>query len=82
MATKKKSGNNRQGVLTAICKAGTLAHNRAFTASEMRQYAGPAAANAIRVLKKKGFLKTVEGKKLYPTERGWNAIELCVLGKK
>lgn len=35
MAGKKSS--NRQGIITALCKAGTLAHNKAFTASEMRQ---------------------------------------------
>lgn len=61
----------------AICKIGTLAHNRSFTAAEMRQYSGSnfGGPRLITWLRKHGHIKTVSRGKLYPTAKGWKMIE-------
>lgn len=69
----------------AICAIGTLAHNRPFTATEIAQYVGPGglrhrqthfdAAAFARWLKKHGHVRSVPGRKLYPTAKGWKMIE-------
>lgn len=60
-----------------ICKIGTLAHNRSFTAAELRQYSGHdwGGPKLISWLRKHGHIKTVERGKLYPTAKGWKMIE-------
>jgi len=85
MATRR-----RRSVLPAACNAsrlkvviGTLAHNRAFTTSEVREYSarggggsiGCDAGAALRTLTRRGFIRRVEGRKLYPTAKGWRWIE-------
>lgn len=66
----------------AICSIGTLAHNRSFTASEIWQYLryepagrGFNTSRFVRWLRKHGHVRTVEGRKLYPTPKGWKMIE-------
>jgi len=60
--------------LSSICKVGTVAHNRPFTAKELAQYTG-ASSRLVRWLKSHGHVRSVEGRKLYPTAKGWNMIE-------
>ena len=77
MAKRKK----RPDAARQLCKLGTLAHNRAFTPSELRQYAG--SASAIPLFKRKGWIKSIEKRRLYPTKKGWRAIELaCALTRR
>lgn len=63
----------------AICKIGTLAHNRSFTAAELRQYSGHnwGGPSLITWLKKHGHIMRVgDGRgKLYPTKKGWKMID-------
>jgi hypothetical protein len=77
MASKKRQ-KAHPGAAQQLCKIGTLAHNRAFTSSEFESYAGP--PSDLKLFKSKGWLRVVEGRKLYPTAKGWRAIEIaCAL---
>lgn len=59
-----------------ICKIGTVAHNRPFTAKELREYSGSMGdARMIKWLRKHGHIRSVGGGKLYPTAKGWKMIE-------
>lgn len=72
----------------AICAIGTVAHNRAFTARDLVEYAGTSAypkrtgrtgAQLIAWLKKHGHIRSIGGvdakRKYYPTAKGWKMIE-------
>jgi len=68
-------------LVVGLCKIGTLAHNRAFTTREYTEYTGRSSSE-IRLFKRHGLIKTVEGRKLYPTSRGWKAIDRICRGKR
>jgi len=68
----------------AICKIGTLAHNRQFTAAELREYSGRSygGPQLISWLRKHGHIETVGRGKLYPTAKGWKMIESACTKRK
>lgn len=63
----------------ALCKIGTLAHNRAFTMRDAREYG--ASMSAVNLFKRRGWLgKGAARGELYPTKKGWRAVEIaCAL---
>jgi hypothetical protein len=78
MASKRRSQKAHRGAADQLCKIGTLAHNRPFTSRDFEDYAGP--GSDLMLFKRKGWLRVVEGRKLYPTAKGWRAIEIaCAL---
>ena len=56
-------------------KIGTLAHNRAFTPSELTQYAGVDGPAVVRRLVRGGYLQRVSRGHYAPTRDGWAWIE-------
>ncbi len=66
----------------AVQVIGTLAHNRPFAAREVNEYLrfepgydARRVTHTVRALLRDGYLKKVEGGKLYPTAAGWDVIE-------
>lgn len=58
-----------------ICKLGTLAHNRAFTSSDLSSYTG-AAPGTMKSLVRRGIVQKVSGRgAYYPTPKGWKVID-------
>jgi hypothetical protein len=57
-----------------ICKLGTLAHNRAFTPSDLSSYAG-AATGTVQSLVRRGIVTRVSSGRYYPTWKGWKVID-------
>ena len=76
-AWKKVATRNRKGAFRALCAAGTLAHNRAFTRRDMGEYAGPQARDAVSSLHAAGLLRKVGKGGFYPTKPGWRAVEIA-----
>lgn len=74
---KKVKTHDRRGAFKALCAAGTLAHNRAFTERDMGEYAGFAARDAIPALTSAGLLEKVGKGEFYPTKPGWRAVEIA-----
>jgi hypothetical protein len=60
--------------LAAICKIGTLAHNRDFSPSEYRQYTGRSSGD-VAALVQRGLLRKTGRGRYYPTGRGWGVLE-------
>lgn len=71
------------GAVTVLCTLGTLAHNRAFTPGEVQDYIHYGGSgrintsNALALFLRRGWLRRVEGRRLYPTGKGWRAIEIA-----
>jgi len=74
--------------VTSICKIGTVAHNRSFTASELREY--------VQIKDRKTMLSWLKRNKLIgwtatggpgperyqPTAKGWRMIEKACASSK
>lgn len=69
-----------------LASLGTIAHNRAFTAQDVRSYgslgghgggvSAPRVDAALKYFKRRGWLRAGDGRgELYPTPTGWRAIE-------
>jgi Mn-dependent DtxR family transcriptional regulator len=58
-----------------LCKIGTLAHNKDFTARDISEYVGVDGSAAVRKMKKHGLLKSVSRGRYYPTPKGWRTVE-------
>lgn len=83
---RTKHGGEYARVLISL---GTLAHNRAFTAQDVRSYlhygslgghgggvSAPRVDAALKYFKRRGWLRAGDGRgELYPTPTGWRAIE-------
>lgn len=73
----------RSAQLRVLQALGTLAHNKSFTQPEVMGYVSGEGIpdrevrKAIAHFKTKGWIKSVGGLRLYPTARGWRAIELA-----
>lgn len=74
----------------AICSLGTLAHNRSFTARELREYSyshpgskGIRLHETMRWLQKHGHIRHAERGtgKWYPTAKGWKMIDAACRAK-
>lgn len=57
-----------------ICKLATLAHNRAFTPSDLTSYVG-VASGTVQSLVRRGIVKSVGRGSYYPTAKGWKVID-------
>lgn len=75
--------------LQALCKLGTIAHNRPFTTRDLREYTGE-GVQLVRWLKRNKLVRPIASDRdpatgaaakrqrtypLYPTAKGWNMIE-------
>jgi len=60
--------------LNTVCKLGTIAHNRDFSANDFTAYTG-APSSHLSVLMRRGIVKRVRAGRYYPTARGWDVIE-------
>jgi hypothetical protein len=58
-----------------LCKLGTLAHNRTFSALDVSEYVGVDGAAAVKKLTRLHLVKKVGARFYYPTAKGWDAIE-------
>lgn len=58
-----------------LCKLGTLAHNKDFTARDVSEYVGVDGSAAVRKMRKHGLLRKTSRGKYYPTPKGWRAVE-------
>lgn len=83
MATKPRLPACNVGRLKSAIA--TVAANRQFSASELREYThpfysggAPVGCNtdqALKVLLKRGFMQRVSRGKFFPTRKGWRWIE-------
>ena len=74
--------------VTSICKIGTVAHNRSFTARELREY--------VQIKDRKSMMRWLKRHKLvgwtatggpgperwHPTKKGWRMIEKACASPK
>lgn len=73
--TRRSRARGAQATRT-LCKLGTLAHNRAFTVRDVQDYGGSSADVAL--FKRRGWLRKGDARgELYPTKKGWRAIEIA-----
>lgn len=65
-----------------LCKLGTLAHNRSFSARDVQEYVGVDGQAAVKRLSRAKLVRRVGRGLYYPTPAGWNAIERACAGVK
>lgn len=77
-----------------ICKIGTIAHNRPFTAKELREYSGSMGdTRMINWLRKHGHIMATGyqsgagtgsrgSRSFYPTPKGWKMIEAACIKRR
>jgi hypothetical protein len=65
----------RRVALRTVCKLGTIAHNRPFSARDFYDYVGRVGRVDIHALQRRGIIKKTGPNTYYPTAKGWNAIE-------
>lgn len=56
-----------------LIKLGTLSYNQSFVRRDFLAYAG--SLGEFESLKRAGLIKPVEGRRWYPTAKGWEAID-------
>lgn len=66
--------------VNAICKIGTLSHNRSFTSEDALSYG--ASPKLLQWLRKHKHIRKVSGRSWYPTKKGWQMLDKACTGRR
>jgi predicted transcriptional regulator len=58
-----------------LCRVGTVAHNRDFSARDLSEYLGKDTGPMLRRMLREGIVSSVSRGRYYPTKKGWRNIE-------